>query len=134
ERPAGAAHALLALGQRRLGDAPETGQRHRGNGLETGDAGDLLDEIGGAVNIRPPGWRRHLYLWAAALDLEAEVIEGSLDGGVVEFQSGYFLDAAHVEVDDVGSDRRFTGDELLRRLAAGDLDHHCGRQIETRFD
>ena len=79
ERAPRAAHALLALGQHGAGDAADARHRRRRHLVEAGDAHDLLDEIGGAVDVGPPARRRHLDGRALALDGEAQRLQRGAD-------------------------------------------------------
>ena len=54
-----AKHALLAGRQHRFRNACLARQRRAWNALRTRKAHHLLDEVGGAVDIGPPGGRRH---------------------------------------------------------------------------
>ena len=46
--------------------------------VDAGDADDLLDEVGLALDVRPPGRRRDLHAVAGAGDAEAELLEDHL--------------------------------------------------------
>ena len=60
EQPARAALALLRFGQHWPRDAGGARHRRRRHAVEPGDAHDLLDEVGGTVNVGTPGGRRCL--------------------------------------------------------------------------
>ena len=66
--------------------------RRRRHLVEAGDAHDLLDEIGCAVDVRPPARRRHLHGCALALDGEAQPLEGGQDLALFQPDAAELLD------------------------------------------
>ena len=89
QRPFGRPDALLQRGQHRrrhaLMFAREGPRRHA---VEAGDAHDLLDEIGFAFNIRPPGRNlddEAIAVARRAAEFEAKIFENPGHFGRVEF-------------------------------------------------
>ena len=133
ERPARERHALLrerehGLQHRRL----EAREGRRGHPVEPADARDLLDEIGLAFDVRPPGGRDDFREAIFRAEAEAEPAQGRERGDIVDLEAGEALGFAQREIDraPVVGDR--AGEHDLRSLAAANLEHHAGRELEPR--
>ena len=133
ERAAHAGHALLQQRQHRRRDAVGLALHRRGlHALETGDAHDLLDEIGLALDIRTPGRNMHIGavgIAGRALDGEAELFEDRRHFLHGEFEPGQARDFAPREEQRRARRRRMAGDDHLRGLAAAQLYDERRRQI-----
>ena len=108
----------------------------RGNGvagtlLDADDAHDLLDDVGAALHVRPPRRHRDFDLLALAGGEEAELLQHAAHVGERQFEAGQPRQFAQREVDDLFLGRRVAGDDDLGGLAAAQIEHHLGRQLEA---
>ena len=120
---AAAGLALAALHRRedRPGDAGGAGERLAFELRERGDAGDLLDEVGLALDVRAPGGRRDGEVGG---DGEAEGGEDADLLGLGDLHADEADDAGRVEPVAAGRLRHGAGDLDLGGLAAAEVEDH----------
>ena len=126
KRALGQPCALLQQRQHRWRHAfVQARQRRRRHAIEAGDAHDLLDDVGLALDVGPPA--RHDRL--AVLELEAEPLEDRLALALRDVDAEQPLHFAVGEVNRALRLDRIAGDDQPRRLAAAKVDDEMRRQL-----
>ena len=134
-----AASARLALrvriwivGQHRLARVVAALERRRRHAVDADDAHDLLDDVGLAMHVGRHDGTATFTTLPCAGDEEAEPAEHALHLGERHVEAGEALHLAEREIDDGSGDLRIAGDDDLRRLAAAEVEHHPGRELQAR--
>ena len=132
QRPLDLAGAQLEMRQHRLARGLPAVEGRRRDAVDPDDAHDLLDDIGLAVHVRAPRWRRDLYALALPGDEEAKppqhapkLRQGDLDPG----QPGHGIER---EIDHQVGGARLGCDLVRGRRSAAEIEHHLGRELEPR--
>src|SRR6185312_2457481 len=97
--------------------SPETSRWHTVNADNTHE---LLDDIGTAVNVWPPGWHGDFHALALAGDEKAEFFQYTPQVRKLQFQPGESWKFAKRKIDDLFLRRRIAGDSDFRRFAAAE--------------
>ena len=133
ERAAGQPRALLDQGQDGLGH--HVFQARQGLGLDAvdaGDADDLLDEIGLALDVGPPGRGRDGDALARAVNGEAELPQDLLGFGGLHVETRQARHLGPGELDDALILGHLTRHQGLAGLAAAQVHHHAGGKLQPR--
>ena len=135
ERALGLAGAPLQRRQDRRGDRVRRArQRARQHALKAGDAHDLLDEIGLALDVGAPGRhldRERVGVASGAREREAERLEIARDLFRRQLEPGEPLHLALGERDPRVGLGHHAGERELRGRAAAELEDELRRQVET---
>src|SRR5215813_995293 len=133
EHASHAPHARLHFGQHRT--RHPGGARHwrSGHAVDAGEPHNLLGEIDRHGNIRTPRWRSRFELRRTALELDAERGEERLNLAALQHEPAQALDELRIENERCVRLRRSAGDFDLARLAAADVEHHTGGELEARY-
>ncbi len=130
QHPPRARHALLHRGPGRRGHARAApGQRGRFELRQRGDARDLLDQIGLAANIGPPGGDRHV---EAAFRLDHAEAQFGQDARLFVGRDGHAdqrLGAIRAQGVAARRIRHRPRDDDMRRLAPAQVEHHARGQL-----
>ncbi len=145
ENAARSARTPLALGQYRAGHACLA--RHRGGGdvVEADNADDFLDEVGRAVNVRPPARHRGTNRWglgfsptrrcpAGIFQLESERGQNAANLLVRDLDAGKLLDAGELEQDRLPLVGWGASDNGLGWLTAAQFQDHVRCHVEAGHD
>ena len=109
--------------------ASSRGQRRRRHAVEAGDAHDLLDDVGLAVDVGAPVGHDRL----AVLEREAEAGENRFALALRDVEADQALDFAVGEFDRARRRGRIAGDDQPRGLAAAEVDHHSRREFGAGY-
>ena len=130
ERALGLAGAHLHGREDRLARIGAAVERRRRHAVDADDAHDLLDDVGLAVDVRPP--RRHgdLHVLVLPGDHEAEPVEHAAHFRERHVEAAEALQLRQREIDHQLRHLRIAGDRDLGRRAAAEVEHHLRREFE----
>ncbi len=100
-----------------------TRERRRGNMIVADDPRDFLDEVGGAVDVAPPGRHRR----RVAFDFETQAVEDCTLAIFRDLDRSQRSRPAKVEADAAAFCRGLAGANLRRRLAAADVEDQAAQ-------
>ena len=126
QRPLGPADPPLARGEHRAGKGGRPRQGHRRHPVVAVDPDDLLDQVGLAVDIGPPGRHRGGDRAVALPDREAQRLEDAAAFACRHLDAAQAGDALRAQGNLTPPLRLLAGDDDLALLAAAELADQAG--------